>query len=80
MDTNSLGLQAQSDLAVVFSPQGWLKGLYWNFEESIEIISSSSSNLWNKSVLSYVLNSTKWLSITKFQIRIENECINMIIK
>jgi hypothetical protein len=36
MDTNSLGLQQQSDVACVFSPQGRLEGLYSTLWETIE--------------------------------------------
>jgi hypothetical protein len=52
VDTNSLKLQAQSDVAMVFSPQGRLKVLYQPLGEPVKITPPSSSrNLENKEIL-----------------------------
>jgi hypothetical protein len=79
VDTNSLKLQAQSDVARVFSPQGRLKVLYQTLGEPVKITPPSSSrNLENKEILPCVLNSTKWLSSTRFRSRIEKNYVIMI--
>ena len=65
----TLGLQVQSVVASVFSPQGWLEGLYRTLGElakDCSFLLFKQSTKQNKSLC--VPKSTKWLSSTRFHV------------